>query len=101
MIGHLSDTICAVSTPKGKGAIAIIRISGPDCFEIASKIFRSPKAVADIAHSTLAHGEIVRPESSDVIDDVLISKFVSQILLRVTILSRLIVMAAPILFRRL
>lgn len=35
----LSKTIAAVSTPRGKGGIAVIRISGGDAIEIASKMF--------------------------------------------------------------
>lgn len=35
----LSDTIAAVSTPKGKGGIAVIRISGDKCREVISKVF--------------------------------------------------------------
>ena len=37
----LSDTIAAVSTPRGKGGIAVIRISGGDAVEIAEKIFEN------------------------------------------------------------
>ena len=36
----LSDTIAAVSTPRGKGGIAVIRISGDQTSEVISKIFR-------------------------------------------------------------
>ncbi|MBP5173891.1 MAG: tRNA uridine-5-carboxymethylaminomethyl(34) synthesis GTPase MnmE, partial [Clostridia bacterium] len=35
----LTDTIAAVSTPRGKGGVALIRISGPDAAEIGRKIF--------------------------------------------------------------
>lgn len=35
-----TDTIAAISTPQGKGAIGIIRISGPDALSIAKRIFR-------------------------------------------------------------
>lgn len=34
-----SDTIAAVSTPKGESAIAMIRVSGPDCVALANSIF--------------------------------------------------------------
>ncbi len=34
------DTICSVSTPQGMGAIAIVRLSGPQSFAIASRLFR-------------------------------------------------------------
>ena len=36
----LLDTIVAISTPLGEGAIGIIRLSGPDAFMIADEIFR-------------------------------------------------------------
>ncbi len=35
----LQDTIAAVSTPRGKGGVALIRISGPDAVSIASAVF--------------------------------------------------------------
>lgn len=35
------DTIAAISTPMGEGAIAIVRLSGPDSFAIADKVFKS------------------------------------------------------------
>ena len=37
---NVFDTIAAVSTPRGKGGIAVIRISGTDAIEIADKVFR-------------------------------------------------------------
>lgn len=36
----IDDTIAAISTPLGKGAIAVIRVSGPDAAAIAGKVFR-------------------------------------------------------------
>ena len=36
----LSDTIVAISTPPGKGGVAIIRISGNDALAIGEKLFR-------------------------------------------------------------
>lgn len=36
-------TICAISTPKGIGGIAVIRLSGKDAFTIAGKVFRTPR----------------------------------------------------------
>ena len=35
----LTTTIAAISTPAGKGGIGIVRISGPDAFEITEKVF--------------------------------------------------------------
>ena len=36
------DTITAISTPMGEGAIAIVRLSGSEAISIADQIFRSP-----------------------------------------------------------
>jgi tRNA modification GTPase len=36
------DTITAISTPLGEGAIAIVRISGDEAIEIADRIFKGP-----------------------------------------------------------
>ena len=33
------DTIAAVSTPRGKGGIAVIRISGPEAVAVGEKVF--------------------------------------------------------------
>lgn len=37
---HFSDTVAAVSTPRGKGGIAVIRISGPETKALLQKLFR-------------------------------------------------------------
>jgi len=36
----VSDTIAAISTPPGEGAIALLRISGANAIAVADKIFR-------------------------------------------------------------
>lgn len=38
-----SDTVAAIATPPGRGAVAIVRLSGPDARAIAARIFRSPR----------------------------------------------------------
>ena len=45
-LSHLLDgaTVCALSTPPGRGGIAVIRISGPDALAIAGRVFRPPLA---------------------------------------------------------
>ena len=35
----LNDTIAAVSTPRGKGGVAMIRVSGADAVEICERVF--------------------------------------------------------------
>ncbi len=39
-MSKLATTIAAISTPPGKGGVAVIRLSGPDAFAIAAKVFR-------------------------------------------------------------
>ena len=36
------DIICAISTSPGRGAIAVIRVSGKGCIELCDSIFFSP-----------------------------------------------------------
>ena len=55
------DTIAAISTPPGPGAIGILRLSGPRSLEIAAKTFRplGPKALTDHAPRTLVYGDLL------------------------------------------
>lgn len=54
------STICAISTPPGVGGIAVARVSGPEAFDILSKIWRGCNL--ETAPSHTAHlGEIVDP----------------------------------------
>lgn len=58
----LTDTIAAVSTPRGKGGVALIRISGPDCREISRKIFvPAGKTRPESAPRTSVFGRVVFP----------------------------------------
>ncbi|MGN1201505.1 MAG: tRNA uridine-5-carboxymethylaminomethyl(34) synthesis GTPase MnmE, partial [Candidatus Caccovivens sp.] len=41
----MEDAVVSISTPIGKGAVAIVRMSGKGVLEIASKIFSMPKEV--------------------------------------------------------
>ena len=43
----LLDTIAAVSTPYGKGGIAVLRISGADAISVAEKVFLPGCCVVD------------------------------------------------------
>src|SRR5438477_10911461 len=71
-----SDTIAAISTPAGTGAIAVIRMSGPDAIAIASKMFRSnidggEKGDTPFERSNLArHGFVCDPDTVAFIDEV-------------------------------
>ncbi len=69
------DSIVALATPSGAGAISVIRISGPDAIQIASSVFK-PSRVKDLAKQkthTLHLGHITDGEK--IIDEVLLSIF--------------------------
>lgn len=65
-----SDTICALSTAPGTGAIAVIRISGKQALEIASSVFS--KSLEEAASHTAHFGRIKSP-AGEIIDEVLIT----------------------------
>jgi len=65
------DTIAAVSTPFGEGAIAVLRLSGPRAIAIAGDIFRSCGAVADLPSRVQQFGRIA--DGGQVLDEVLLS----------------------------
>ncbi|MEY2555054.1 MAG: tRNA modification GTPase [Verrucomicrobiota bacterium] len=67
-----SDTIAAISTPAGEGAIALVRISGPDAIRIADKIFRGKEPPSRFVSHVQHLGEIVT-ESGGLIDEVMMS----------------------------
>ena len=73
MISH--DTIVALATPSGAGAIAVIRISGKDAITIAGQVFQSvsDKDITKQKTHTLHLGHIV--DDNKVIDQVLLSLF--------------------------
>jgi tRNA modification GTPase len=71
-----TDTICALITPPGRGAIGVIRISGTKTFEIISKIFmpaRKNISTSEFEHQHIYFGKIV--DKNDIIDEVLVSVF--------------------------
>ena len=62
------DTIAAISTPLGEGGVGIVRLSGTEARRIAEAVFRGK-----LANRRLSYGHIVDPETSEVIDEVLVS----------------------------
>lgn len=72
MLHHVSDdTICALSTAPGVGAIAVIRLSGPETFDVLKTLFS--KDLEKAASHTAHHGKI--REGERVIDDVVVTIF--------------------------
>ena len=72
----LSDTISAVSTPRGESGIGIVRLSGPSSLSIVERIFqprRSQLNISEVETHTLTYGHIIDPETGDRVDEVLVS----------------------------
>lgn len=79
-----TDTIAAISTAPGTGAISVLRLSGPDAEKISKKIFSTspikpqdkilPEPVQLKSHSA-KHGYIYDPSTMDSIDEVVLILF--------------------------
>ncbi|AAU25801.1 tRNA uridine-5-carboxymethylaminomethyl(34) synthesis GTPase MnmE [Bacillus licheniformis] len=69
------DTIAAISTPMGEGAIAIVRMSGPEALAIADKVYKGPrgKRLSSVDSHTINYGHIVDPETEKVVEEVMVS----------------------------
>jgi tRNA modification GTPase len=67
----MEDTIAAISTSPGIGAISIVRVSGKDSFEIVSKIFKGKKSPKKIKKRAILYGWIIDDEKN-IIDEVLL-----------------------------
>ncbi len=69
------DTIAAISTPMGEGAIAIVRLSGDEAIAIADKIFKSPggQSLTAKASHTIHYGHLVEPKTNEVVEEVMLS----------------------------
>ena len=69
------DTIIAIATPPGEGAIALLRLSGEGCIDIVDKFFvaKLNKKLTEQKAYTITYGQIM--EDSETIDDVLVSIF--------------------------
>ena len=66
------DTIAAISTPPGEGAISIVRMSGEEAVSIAQKVF-SGKDLTQAKSHTINYGHIVDPKTHEEIDEVMVS----------------------------
>ena len=68
------DTIAAISTPPGEGAISIVRLSGDQALTIANKVYQSGnKQLLDVPSHTIHYGHIVDPKSEQLVDEVMVS----------------------------
>ena len=71
-----TDTICAVATPHGMGAIAVVRVSGPEAISIVSQLFTQNGKSFDtekmVSHKAY-YGHIL--DNGDLLDEVLVTFF--------------------------
>ncbi|MFY0688649.1 MAG: tRNA uridine-5-carboxymethylaminomethyl(34) synthesis GTPase MnmE [Cyclobacteriaceae bacterium] len=72
MPDSISNTIIALATPPGVGAIGVIRVSGPDCFQIVNTLFKGKDLTKVASHSI--HLGTLR-EDGKILDEVLVSVF--------------------------
>jgi tRNA modification GTPase len=68
----VSDTIAAISTPPGEGAIALVRVSGANAIAVADKIFRGKEQPSRFASHVQHFGEIFNG-GGRLIDQVMLS----------------------------
>ena len=62
------ETIVALATPPMRSALAIVRLSGDNCFDVASKIFS--KKLNDVKNNSIIHGYI--KDNSQIVDEVIL-----------------------------
>jgi len=69
----MNDTIAAISTPFGEGAIAVLRLSGERALEIAGEVFRGKRTVTELVPRVQHFGAVM--EGGRKLDDVLLTVF--------------------------
>ena len=68
------ETIAAIATPPGEGALAVIRISGERALAVADTVFRAAKPLSAIEERRVVFGKIV-DSTGGVLDEVLLTVF--------------------------
>lgn len=72
MITKEFDTVTAIATPLGEGAIGIVRLSGSEAIAIAQKVFRSKDLTTATSH-TINYGHIIDPDKDEILDEVMVT----------------------------
>lgn len=69
------DTIAAISTPMGEGAIAIVRLSGDEALSIVDKIYKGPKdkKLSEVASHTIHYGHLYDDRTQKIVEEVMVS----------------------------
>ena len=69
-----SDTIVALSTPPGAGALAVVRLSGPAAISITQALFSRKNLAAQPGH-TLHYGTLREPATGEILDEVVVALY--------------------------
>ena len=69
-----NDTVAAISTPRGKGGVAVIRISGADCPAVLARVFQ-PRGKSPLEHPRRACLGVLIDGTGEVLDEVLVTYF--------------------------
>lgn len=68
------DTVAAIATPPGQGAIGLLRVSGPDALRIAARVFRGRRPPEAAPPRTAVLGQLV-DSAEQTVDSVLLTVF--------------------------
>ena len=71
----LGDPICALATPWGTSALAVIRTSGEGSIELVSKLFSKPEALKNSTGGRLYHGFLLSKDTQEPLDEVMVAIF--------------------------
>ena len=74
----VEDTVVAIASPPGQGAVAILRVSGPEAIPIAKRIFRSKSGEVKWRPRALLLGNIVNSDD-EIIDQVFDGRIIESL----------------------
>ncbi|MGB3587198.1 MAG: tRNA uridine-5-carboxymethylaminomethyl(34) synthesis GTPase MnmE, partial [Tunicatimonas sp.] len=74
MPAYAQDTIIALSTPTGEGAIGVIRLSGPEAITLVNQSFHGKNLLEQPSH-TLHYGTI--RQQGEILDEVVVALYVA------------------------
>jgi tRNA modification GTPase len=67
------ETIAAISTPMGEGAIAIVRLSGEEAIKIADRLYKGKQRLESVDTHTIHYGHLIDPDTKQVAEEVMVS----------------------------
>ncbi|WP_100486580.1 tRNA uridine-5-carboxymethylaminomethyl(34) synthesis GTPase MnmE [Sporolactobacillus pectinivorans] len=70
---YYEDTIAAISTPVGEGAISIVRLSGPEAIQAVGHLFSGKKSLSEVPSHTIHYGKIVDPGTGRAVEEAMVS----------------------------